>query len=283
MIHWHRDLPALRRPILLVQLEGFVDAGSAAGTAATFLRHRWRGEVLATFDHDTYIDYRARRPMAVVDGGVLRRVTVEPLELYTAAVDSSRHDAAFLLGPEPDMRWEGFCAEVVSLSRRLGVENVIGLGAYPAAVPHTRPIRIASAGNGVSRDVVDGANTVGGYTGPIGAQTMLQHRLGEAEIPSVGLWAEIPHYLAASPYPEGSLALVAAISRAFAVDVDTTELTAAANLHREQVEEAVAEHPEAREMVAALERHVDEGSEGELPSGEDLAAEIEQFLRRNLG
>ncbi|HUH06202.1 MAG TPA: PAC2 family protein [Egibacteraceae bacterium] len=279
LLRWISDPPALRQPVLLVALDGFVDAGAVAATAAMFLRHRWRSEPVARFDRDAFIDYRARRPTAVVDSGVLRRVEWPDIELLTAQVEGPR-DVALLLGPEPDMRWEAFSAEVAEACRRLGVEMAIGLGAYPAAAPHTRPVRIVQARNHVVGDVVPEAGEVTGYTGPVGAGTVLQFALGEAGIPSVGLWAEVPHYIAASPYPAAALEMVRLVARTLRTDVDTTELEAAAKLHEEQVAEAVASHPDAVDMVRALERHVDAGEdEPDLPSGEDIAAEIERFLR----
>jgi proteasome assembly chaperone (PAC2) family protein len=279
LLHWRREPPALRRPVLITALEGFVDAGAAAGTAAMFLSHRWQSEVVAEFDRDAFIDYRARRPTAVVDNGQLRRVDWPSIEFATAEVDGPR-DAVFLLGAEPDMRWEAFCDEVVRASRVLGVETVIGLGAYPAAVPHTRPTRIMRAANLAAGDLVPEAGPIPGYNGPVGIGSALQARLAEHGIPAVGLWAEVPHYIAGAPNPDSALALVRLVTATLSTLVDTTELEAAAKSHRDQVDLAVAEQEEALRMVAALEAYLDadEGSEP-LPSGEDMAAEIERFLR----
>ncbi|MPZ88421.1 MAG: hypothetical protein GEU81_10155 [Nitriliruptorales bacterium] len=279
LLHWVSEPPALRRPMLLVSLEGFVDAGAAAGTASMFLRHRWQAEPAGTFDGDAFIDYRARRPTAVVDSGELRRVDWPGLELLVAHVDGPR-DVVLLLGPEPDMRWRAFTREVVEASQKLGIEASIGFGAYPAAVPHTRPTRIMQASNTAMPRLALDLPSIPGYTGPIGAGTILQAALGEAGIPATGLWAEVPHYIATSPYPAAALALVRAFADAVQTAVETTELEAAAKLHREQLDDAVAEHEEATAMIAAFEQHLDSGeADEELPSGEDLAAEIERFLR----
>lgn len=279
LLEWTTDPPALRRPVLVVALDGFVDAGAAAGTAATFLRHRWQSELAARFDRDAFIDYRARRPSVVIDSGQLRRVEWPGVELFTATVEGP-HDAALLLGHEPDMRWEAFAAAVVEACRTLGVVAAVGLGAYPAAVPHTRATRVMAAGNGVEGGLVVDATPIPGYTGPVGAATTLEAALGTAGVPTVGLWAEVPHYIAASPNPAAALALVRQVGGAMQTLVDTTELEAAAKVHREQVDEAVAEHPDAIAMVHAFERHLDLGGDDDaLPSGDDLAAEIERFLR----
>jgi proteasome assembly chaperone (PAC2) family protein len=279
MLIWHTDPPALRRPVLLVALEGFVDAGAVASTAGMFLRHRWQSEVIATFDRDALIDYRARRPTVVVDSGEIRRLEWPDLEVCAARVEGPR-DALLLLGPEPDMRWGAFVDAVSELCRDLGVEVVISLGAYPAAAPHTRPTSIVRAGNAAAGDLVPEAAPIHGYNGPVGAGTALQVALAEDGIPALGLWAEVPHYIAGSPHPAAALAMVKLVASTLSTEVDTAELEAAAALHRTQVDEAVAEHPDAGEMVAALEAHVDAGGGAEnLPSGDALAAEIERFLR----
>lgn len=279
LIHWTAEVPALRRPVMVVSLDGFIDAGDAASSAAMFLRHRWAAEAVATFDRDTFLDYRARRPTTVIDNGVLRRVEFDELQVLVAKVPDATHDAVFLLGPEPDMRWEAFCGAVVRLSRDMGVEAVLGLGAYPAAAPHTRPTHVVSARNLAAGDLVPTTTEVPGYTGPVGAQVVLEHRMGEAGIPAVGLWAEVPHYISGNGHPASILALVEVVTTTFGVSIDTEELQLAAIAHTSQIDEAVADHPEAAEMVRRLEAHVDAGGTvQQVPTGDDLAAEIERFL-----
>lgn len=279
LLHWDEGQPALRDPLLLLALDGFVDAGAAASTAAMFLRHRWQAERIATFDRDALIDYRARRPTVVVDQGVVRRVDWPGIELLRATPGD--RDVLFLLGPEPDMRWQAFSDEVGAVCRDLGVQFALGLGAYPAAAPHTRPIRVTRAENALSAKLVDAAIDVPGYTGPVGAGTILQAALAEYGVPAVGLWAEVPHYIAGSPNPGAALALVHLVAEQLGIEVDTTELAAAATAHREQVDEAVQEYPEAMEMISVLERHADAPDDAtRLPSGDDIAAEIERFLRQ---
>lgn len=279
LLTWVGEPPSLRQPILLVALEGFVDAGLAASTAATFMRHRWQAELCASFDRDAFLDYRARRPTAVVDSGELRRVEWPGIELYTATVDGP-HDAVLLLGAEPDMRWEAFSGAVLDAARRLDVVASVGLGAYPAAVPHTRQTRVMAASTPGAGGLVFDAGLIPGYTGPVGAGTALQAALGEAGIPTTGLWAEVPHYIAGSPNPAAALALVRTVGAGMRTTIETTELEAATKLHREQIDEAVGEHEDAALMVGALERHYDFGEvDDDLPTGDQMADEIERFLR----
>ena len=279
LLTWTDQPPALRRPVLIVAMDGFVDAGAVAATAGAFLRHRWRSDAVARFDRDALLDYRARRPTAVVDSGRLRRIEWPDLELFAAQLEGPR-DVLLLLGPEPDMRWEAFGQTVVDLCRTAAVDVVLTLGAYPAAAPHTRPVRIMKAVNSVPTEVAPDAGEISGYTGPVGASTALQQMLSDAGVAAVGLWAEVPHYIAGSPNPAGALAMVQLVAATLGVDVDTTELQAAATLHQQQVIEAIVEHPEAAEMVTALELLYDEGGSGEeLPTGDDIAEEIQRFLR----
>ena len=279
LVTWTQQPPALRRPVLIVAMEGFVDAGAVAATAGAFLRHRWRSDVVARFDRDALLDYRARRPTAVVDSGRLRRIEWPDLELCAATLPGER-DALLLLGPEPDMRWEAFGDAVHEVCGSLAVDVVITLGAYPAAAPHTRPVRIMKASNVVAGDLIPEAGEITGYTGPVGASTALQQILGDSGIAAVGLWAEVPHYIAGSPNPAGALSMVQLVAATLGTDIDTTELQAAASLHLDQVAEAVSDHPEADDMVTALEVLYDEGGrDEELPSGEDIAEEIQRFLR----
>ena len=279
LLHWVTSPPRPRRGVLIVSLDGFVDAGAAASTASAFLRHRWRAEQVAVFDGDALIDYRARRPSAVVDSGEVRRIDWPVIELLMAPLDGPR-DVLLLLGPEPDMRWRAFSEEVAELCDNLGIEQVIQLGAYPAATPHTRPVVVTQARNRVAQDMEVQGSDVTGYTGPVNATTVLQAELAGHDIPALGLWAEVPHYIATNPHPPAALALVERIVDALGMSIDTTELRAAAKLHLEQVAEAVAEHEDAASMVSALEQMVDAGeTDAELPSGDDLAAEIEHFLQ----
>jgi proteasome assembly chaperone (PAC2) family protein len=279
LLHWVCEPPTLRRAVLIVALDGFVDAGSAASNASAFLRHRWRADPIARLDGDALIDYRARRPTAVVDSGVVRRIDWPEIELLCATLDDGDRDVLLLLGPEPDMRWQAFAGQVADVCRQLGVEQVVQLGAYPAATPHTRPVAVTRARNRVNQVLEFDAVDVTGYTGPVNASTVLQAELARHDIPAVGLWAEVPHYIATNPHPPAALALAERIAGALGVDIDTTELRAAATLYLEQVAEAVAEHDDAASMVTALEQMVDAGEgDEELPTGDDLAAEIEHFL-----
>ncbi|HEX2578387.1 MAG TPA: PAC2 family protein, partial [Aquihabitans sp.] len=132
------DQPSLDAPVLVVVLEGWIDAGYAAGTAVKTLLDGLDTYPVATFDADQLLDHRARRPIMHLVEGVNTGLSWPGIELR-AGTDEDGHDLLLLLGAEPDHAWRGFTEAVVELAQDLGVRLVVGLGAYPATVPHTRP------------------------------------------------------------------------------------------------------------------------------------------------
>jgi proteasome assembly chaperone (PAC2) family protein len=276
--------PALERPIMVMCLEGWIDAGSAAGTAVATLLGSMPHQLVATFDPDELIDFRARRPTLRIVNGVDKELRWAQTRLH-AATNRTGRTVLILSGPEPDMRWHHFAAEVVGLASRLGVELVVGLGAFPAPVPHTRPVRLV----GTSTDAALAARV--GYLPasidvPSGVQGVLEMSFGEADIPAVGLWARVPHYVSAMPYPAASAALLDGLARMAEIELDTSGLHAAAAATSQQIGQLIAASEEHSAMVSQLEAQHDSEHQaepladfGDLPSGDELAAELERFLR----
>ncbi len=277
------SLPALEDPVLVVAMEGWIDAGLAAATATAALLETMPHQLLATFDGDALIDHRARRPVLRIVNGVHSGLHWPEIRLQAATSRGGR-SVLLLVGPEPDMRWHQFTAEVVALAQRFGVTQVIGLGAFPAPVPHTRPIRLAATASTAELAAEVGFLPVT-IDVPAGAQAALEHAFGEAGMPAVGLWARVPHYVSAMPYPAAAAALVEEMGRLAHVEVDTKALTAAGQSTFAQVEQLVAASEEHAAMVRQLESQHDAEAEappapfGPLPSGDELAAELERFLR----
>jgi PAC2 family len=273
------DLSALRDPFLVVHLHGWTDAGLAAQTAAVFLRSRWNATPLATFDADELIDFRARRPIVRLASGTIEDVSWSPTELLLATPGGGR-DALLLLGPEPDFRWRAFCDEVVEACRRLGVVEVFGLGAFPAPALHTDPVAVV--GTSADPDLAARLETVPAIVElSAGIQTVLEAWLHRAGIPATGLWARVPPYLAGGTHPPAALALVQTLGRLAGVEVDATELEAATKDHLEQVEQAIRERPQIAEFVDQIRGMVEQGADERIPSGDEIAAELERFLGQN--
>jgi len=186
--HWP---DRLERPVLVLGMEGWIDAGGGAGTAASVLVNALHSETLATFDSDLLLDQRARRPMMRVENGVNTGLSWPEIELRFGA-DPSGRGVLVLVGAEPDMRWHQFTGEVLAVGNRLGVELVVGLGAFPAPVPHTRPIRLAATAS-----TPELAAKVGFLPAtidvPAGIHASLEQAFATAGIPAVGVWARVPH------------------------------------------------------------------------------------------
>jgi proteasome assembly chaperone (PAC2) family protein len=268
--------PTLRDPFLVVHLHGWTDAGLAGQTAAVFLRSRWNATPLGEFDADELIDFRARRPIVRLASGTIEEVTWSPTELSLATPAGGR-DALLLTGPEPDFRWRAFCDQVVETCRELGVTEVFGLGAFPAPALHTDPVAVV--GTSADPDLAGRLETVPMIVElSAGIQTVLEDRLHRAGIPATGLWARVPPYLAGGTHPPAALALVQTLARLAGVEVDTTELEAATKDHLAQVEQAIRERPQIAEFVDQIRGLVEQGADERIPSGDEIAAELEKFL-----
>jgi predicted ATP-grasp superfamily ATP-dependent carboligase len=274
---------------MVLVLDGFLDAGNAAAIAARHLvNEAGGGRVVATFEVDEFHDYRARRPaMSFV------RDHYEQYDAPRLVVRVLGDDAGtpYLLmhGPEPDNKWEAFAATVRHVVERLGVSRVIGLGAVPMAVPHTRPIAITHHANNPELLAAD-SPWRGELRIPSSAQALLEVRLGEAGHDAMGFVAHIPHYLAQLDFPEASVSLLEHVERAAGVAVDLTDLREAARARDEEIATYLASNTEVLEVVQALEQQYDafarveqEGNsllaENEpIPTGEEIGRQFEQFL-----
>lgn len=272
------------RPVLVIALEGWVDAGLGASTAIGSLLTEAPTDPLATFDGDHFLDQRARRPLArIVDG-----VTTElnwPETQIRYGVDEAGNDVLYLIGPEPDFHWRDFVEGVVGLAIDYGVRMVVGLGAFPAPAPHTRPVKLAATAPVQSAELVRRVGVVQGELEvPAGVLAALELGFGEAGIDAVSLWARVPHYVAAMPFPDASAALIDGLASVAGLVLDSSTLHGAADSSRRQVDELIAGNLEHLAMVRKLEESVD-AAEGnalgvdQLPSGEEIAAELERFLR----
>jgi proteasome assembly chaperone (PAC2) family protein len=271
--------PELDSPVLVTSLRGFVDAGLGAATAVDSLRGQVDPQVVARFDDDQLIDYRSRRPTLHLSDGVNTGLTWEQTELL---VGRDTTGASFLLldGIEPDRHWRPFAAAVLDLAQRFGVRMLVGLGAYPAPMPHTRPVRLASSANRAEL-----AGEVGFLSGsldvPASIQAVLEQEASQRDMPAVGMWAAVPHYAATLPYATASLALVEGLMSLTGLQFDTSTLRDAATANLARLTQLVEADPQHTEVLAALERHADAMEEAQgtqLPSGEELAEEIRRFL-----
>ena len=273
--------PELREPVLVVAMEGWVDAGLGAAAAVAALLTALQPDVVATFDADTLLDHRARRPIVRIVDGVNTGLVWPEIELR-AATPGDGPDVLLLLGPEPDHQWRAFSDAVAELAGAFGVRLVVGLGAFPAPWPHTRPSRLAATAT-----TPELARQVGFVNGtldvPAGVQAALERRFADLGVPAIGLWARVPHYASAMPYPEAAVMLLDGLAQVAGVSVRSDELRQAAVATRQRLDELIANSEEHTALVRQLEAQVDAETSPDglqnLPSGDELAAELERFLR----
>ena len=272
--------PGLDAPVLIVSLAGFVDAGGATDLALDHLLQQLVTTPVARFDTDELIDRRARRPIMHLVDGV--NTGIDDAELTVAAAqDATGRDLLVLRGPEPDYRWRRFATSVVDLAAELGVRLVCGLGAYPAPAPHTRPARVVSTAT--SRELADQVGHLDGAIDvPASALASIELECAARGLPAVGLWAQVPHYVAAKPYPAAALGLIDTLAEVAGLDLTSASLAPMVPPSLERIDQLVEDNAEAAQVITQLERYVDAldaaDADGELPSGDELADEIQRFL-----
>jgi predicted ATP-grasp superfamily ATP-dependent carboligase len=280
IIYFHE--PDLHDPVLIVGLEGWVDAGFGANAAVNSLLTTMRTELLASLETDYFIDQRARRPVVKIVNGVTTNLTWPEIQVHVG-VDGDGADVLMLVGPEPDFHWGDFVELVVDLCDRLGVRMVVGLGAFPGPVPHTRPLRVVGTAPLASEHLLSAVTAVDGELEvPAGIMAAIEMGCAEAGIDVITLWARVPHYVASMPYPLASAALVDAVAAVSGLTVSSVELRARAEEARQRIDDLVTNNPDHESMVHSLESQADEEEpelDEPLPTGEELAEELERFLR----
>lgn len=275
--------PELDRPILIAGFSGWNDAAEAASVAVESVSESWEAKRFGTFDGEEFFDYQATRPQIKLIDGVTR--TVEwPENILSATTNLPQlggRSAILLSGPEPSFRWRSFCDSVVDVAREFDVSLVVTLGALLADVPHSRPVAVAANSQNPSLTEKLGLSS-SGYEGPTGITGVLHRVCADAEIPSVSFWASVPHYLPSVPSAPAALALLGGLSTLLDVEVDTSGLESTAGDYQDQISEAVQQDSDLASYVQMLEERYDSQTDGDprdLPSGDDLAQELEGFLR----
>jgi proteasome assembly chaperone (PAC2) family protein len=284
VVRWeHR--PQLRQPILIAAFEGWSDAGDAASLAARYLSESWAVRRFATIDPEEFFDFTTTRPqIRFGDDGATRRIEWPETLLLAGPIPGAGRDVVVLRGVEPHLRWRAFCESVLGIASVLNVQMVLTLGALLADVPHTRPVPVAGAAYEPTLAARFGV-PLSRYEGETGIVGVLHDACIHAGVPSVGLWASVPHYVHQISSPRAALALVERTATMVGTQLDPVELRAAGEVYLRQVNERVAEDEDAGAYVAQLEEAADRlaasssDSNVVLPSADSLAAEAERFLR----
>ncbi|HSL64126.1 MAG TPA: PAC2 family protein [Gaiellaceae bacterium] len=272
------ERPTLRRPVLVAAFRGWNDGGQGATLAAGHLARVWNAARFADVDPEGFYDFQATRPHVSLVDGISRQLDWPDNAFFHASIAGADRDVVLLIGVEPNLRWRTFSDHVVGLARELGVELAVTLGALLADVPHTRPAPVT--GTATDPALVDRLGLESSrYEGPTGIVGVLHDACRRAELPSVSLWAAVPHYVSLAPSPRAALALTTRLGELLEIPVPTGELEEAARRYSEQVSEAVAADEETAAYVEELERRSDELEEDDLPSGDALAEQLTRFLR----
>ena len=267
-----------RVTVMLAAFEGWNDAGEAASDALNFLSLYWDSEKIAGIDADEYYDFQFTRPAIERTSSGKRRIKWPTTRISRAEVPGSNLDLILVTGVEPSYKWRAYTAELIGLAKELDVDCLVLAGALLADVPHTRPIPVtATCEEEDLRAHLDVEPSE--YEGPIGIVGVLAEVAALADIPTLSLWAAVPHYVGQPPSPKAQLALLHRIEELLQVPVDTSVLTEEAQAWERGVDELATEDPE----IAAYVRQLEEAKDtAELPeaSGESIAREFERYLKR---
>ncbi|WP_353712221.1 PAC2 family protein [Arthrobacter sp. K5] len=267
-----------RITVMLAAFEGWNDAGEAASDALRYLNKLWGGKKVASIDADEYYDFQFTRPTVRRTASGERKIKWPSTRIYKASAPGTKVDVIFIQGTEPSYKWRAYTAELLVHAEALHVDYVVLVGALLADVPHSRPIPVStSTDDGALRERLN--LEASQYEGPVGIVGVLSEVSLLAGIPTVSLWAAVPHYVAQAPSPKAQLALLHRIEELLQVPLDTHELAEEAEAWERGVNELATEDPE----IAAYVRQLEEAKDtADLPeaSGESIAREFERYLKR---
>ena len=272
------EQPSLHDPFMVVAFKGWNDAADAASNSMAWMRHRWNATKVGHLDPDPYFDFQAVRPQVKITGGVTREIDWPAIEFHAARPANAEHDALLVSGVEPSFSWRGICDELLEVASALGCRTIVTIGALLADTPHTRPTRLI--GTAPSAETVKQLGLVESrYEGPTGIVGALHDACRRAQVPSISLWAPVPHYLAVPPNPKATRALLIKVPELLGATIDLHEMDWVSKMWEQQINRVVANDAEMAAYIARLEEQADTAAAEELVDGETLAAQFEDYLR----
>lgn len=273
---------------MVAGLTGFADAGAAVTQLSEYLLDTLEHRVVAEFDTDSLLDYRARRPTIYFDQDHLTDYRPSKLNLYLAK-DELQQPFLLLTGYEPDFQWERFTAAVLQLIDRYQVKSTTWVHAIPMPVPHTRPIGVTVSGN--RSELIDSLSIWKPHTQvPANALHLVEYRLQEMGHPTAGFVLLIPHYLADTEYPLAAVTALESVSAATGLIFPTDRLREDGRDFIAKIDGQVVGNQELARLVGTLEERHDSymldnplrspltDIDGELPTADEIAAELQNFL-----
>ncbi len=272
------ELPELTDPVVVVAFEGWNDAGDAATGALEHLELIWDATPLAALDPEDYYDFQVNRPTVSLVEGVSRRIEWPTTRISVARPADSDRDVVLVRGIEPNMRWRGFCDELIELLEELGAHTVVLLGALLADTPHTRPTPVTGSAYDEDSARKWGLET-SRYEGPTGILGVFQDACVQAGLPAVSFWAAVPHYVSQPPSPQATVALLQRVEEVLELPVPLGALPQQATDWVRTVDEMASEDAEVVEYVRSLEERATEVDLSQA-NGDSIAREFERYLRR---
>jgi len=284
------ELPSLRSPVLVMAFGGWNDAGQSATSAVRFLIEGWSAERFASIDPEEFFDFTTARPTIRLVQGQQRELAWPSNVFFYKADPALSRDFVLLLGTEPHLKWRAFTGAVVQVAQQCGVALAISLGALLSETPHSRSVPLT----GFATDPELAARLEQlhiqptRYEGPTGIVGTIHDACRRQGLSAVSLWAAVPHYLGTTQNPKGAAALLRNLDILFDLGLDFRRLEEAVAGFESEVGKAVASNPEIAAYVQQLERRSDALSEeetaaeaggAELPSGDILIEELEEFLK----
>ena len=284
-------IPALRNPVMLIAFSGWNDAAEAATGAASHILGAWTDaehaindqvgvvpELIADIDPEEFYDFQVNRPIVDIDESQIRSLTWPGTQIFGLATPNFDFDFIVVRGVEPSMKWKTFTHDLLDLADDLEVQRIITLGSMLADAPHSRPITVT--GSGAHPEIAKRLGVeVSRYEGPTGILGVIADACLRRGIDAISLWAAIPHYASNSPSPKATLALINALEDFLEISLPQGDLHVDSLEWESEVDELAREDSDVAEYVKALEESKDSALLSDV-SGEDLARELERFLRR---
>jgi len=277
VLMWESE-PTVDRPIMIVALEGHFDAAQAATSAVEHLKRFGTARRIAGIDPEEFYDFTEQRPVVSFDSDGTRQISWPENDLYEIETADGQPDVILLAGTEPHYRWKTFSDAVVEVAQRAGASLVVTIGAMVGLAPHTRALGVVGSATDLELGRRLGLSKPS-YEGPTGLVGVLHDRLGRQSLPVISLRVSVPHYVPQPPNPEATRSLLSRLELVIGITTDHQSLEPAAAGWRDRIDQIVANDDEMASYVARLEDHVDLVADELLPSGDDLASELQAFLR----
>lgn len=286
-LHWSQE-PRLRKPDLIMAFAGWNDAAESATGAVRYLARKWAAITFAEIDPEDFYDFTETRPQVRLVAGLQREIRW-PANEFSYHTSATGRDFVLMTGVEPQLRWRAYSGIFLDVARRLDVRRVVLLGGLIADVPHTRPVRVSGSANDASMMQRLESLRVSGsrYEGPTGIVGVLSDAFRRADLPCASLWATVPHYISTAN-PRATQALLTRLATLLDLDESLTDLEQEASDFDDQVARAVERDPDVAAYVRQLEESDAPEEEApaerqELPAGEAVVRELEEFLRQSRG